>query len=325
MGSQALASWRNRNQALAVEADALFLGVDGGGTQCRARLCDRSGSCLGEGIAGPANIRLGLEESFASVHDAAMQCLRGAGLSRQHLGRIMACLALAGVSEPAHLLAAQAYPHPFRRAVFTNDAHAACVGAHQGRDGGIIVIGTGTIGWAVVAGRHHRVGGWGFPISDEGSGAWLGCEALRRVLWAHDGRIAWTDMLRELFAQFETNPHAIVRWMTAAKPRDFGGLAPLLIEHAARNDPVAGELVRAAAGHIDALADRLAAAGASRLSLVGGLGQKLEPWLAPATKARLVAPAGDALNGALLLARSAADSSATVGQGLFESGLELRR
>jgi glucosamine kinase len=113
--------------------------------------------------------------------------------------------------------------------------------------------------------------------------------------------------------------------MTTAKPRDFGGLTPLVIEHATRNDPVAGELVRGGAAHIDALADRLAAAGASRLSLVGGLGQKFEPWLAPATKARLVSPAGDALSGALRLARIAADSSATVGQGLFESGLELRR
>ena len=51
----------------------LFLGVDGGGTRCRARLADAAGHILGEGTAGPANIRLGIEAAFASVIDAASQ------------------------------------------------------------------------------------------------------------------------------------------------------------------------------------------------------------------------------------------------------------
>ena len=53
----------------------------------------------------------------------------------------------------------------------------------------MIIAGTGSIGWAMVSGRQHRVGGWGLDVSDEGSGAWLGREVLRQVLWAHDGRI----------------------------------------------------------------------------------------------------------------------------------------
>ena len=61
-------------------AGDLFLGVDGGGTQCRARLADRAGRILGEGVAGPANLRLGLEASLAAVLDAARQCLAEAGL-----------------------------------------------------------------------------------------------------------------------------------------------------------------------------------------------------------------------------------------------------
>ena len=43
----------------------LFLGVDGGGTRCRARLTEVDGRMLGEGIAGSANIRLGLNESLS--------------------------------------------------------------------------------------------------------------------------------------------------------------------------------------------------------------------------------------------------------------------
>jgi len=289
-------------------ADVLLLGVDGGGSGCRARLCTISGRTLSEGSAGSANIRLGVEQSFASVHEATVQCMSAAGLSTRDFDRIVACLALAGASEPSQLEAARQHEHPYRSAVFVTDAQAACVGAHGGRDGGIIVIGTGSIGWAELNGRQHRVGGWGWPISDEGSGAWLGCEALRRALWACDGRVTWTPLLRSLLTKFRSDPHAIVDWMTGALPKDFATFAPEIIEHAADADPVAVELLQLAGAHVDALAQALVRLGADRLCLAGGLAGPIEPWLAETTRRHLVAPRGDALAGALQLARDAAES-----------------
>jgi glucosamine kinase len=291
-----------------VNANTLLLGVDGGGTRCRVRLGTAAGDRLGEATGGPANVRFGLEQSFSAVLHATSRCLEQAGLSSRDYPRIVACLALAGASEPNELRAVQKFEHPFGRIFVTNDAHAACVGAHRGRDGGVIVIGTGTVGWAELKGRHIRVGGWGMPVSDEGSGAWLGCEALRRVLWAHDGRIGWTDMLTALFRQFESNPHAIVRWATHAAPRDFATLAPVIVEHSA--DPVAAELMRLAAAHVDRLAARLIDSGVERLALTGGLSSFIAPFLSEATRRVVVAPSGDALDGALQLARLAADAAA---------------
>jgi glucosamine kinase len=287
----------------------LLLGVDGGGTGCRARLCDWSGVVLGQGTAGPANIRLGLNETMRAVLDATEQCLTEAKLTIDSQP-IIACLALAGATEPVELAAIEAYAHPFRRMIVTTDAHAACVGAHRGEDGGVIIVGTGTIAWAILAERHYRVGGWGFPISDEGSGAWLGCEAVRRVLWAYDGRTPWTGLLRCTFEQFKSDPHAIVRWMSSARPREFAGLAPLVVQHALQNDPAGCELMRLAGGHIDVLAERLCAIGVRRSALTGGLSSSMEPWLGPETKRRLVPAAGDALAGAVRLARAEARSAA---------------
>jgi glucosamine kinase len=287
-------------------AGELFLGVDGGGTQCRARLADRAGRVLGEGIAGPANIRLGLEASLAAVLNAARQCLVEAGLSAEAWDRTTACLALAGATEPAELTAARARRLPFRHTLITTDAHAACVGAHRGRDGGVVIAGTGSVGWAILRGRQYRVGGWGLALSDEGSGAWLGREAMRRVLWAHDGRIAWSELLTRLFEEFGRDPHAIVRWAAAAKPADFGRLAPVVVEHSARDDRSAIELMRQAAQQVDSLAMRLVSLGAERVALVGGLAPSLEPRLADETRRHLVPAEGDALAGALQLARAEA-------------------
>src|SRR5262249_58893835 len=112
-----------------MDRDTLLLGVDGGGTRCRARLVAASGERLGEAAAGPANIRFGLEQGFAAVRQAALQCLDEVGLAHADLGRIVACLALAGASEPLHLAAAQDYRHPFRKAIITTDAPAACLRA----------------------------------------------------------------------------------------------------------------------------------------------------------------------------------------------------
>lgn len=295
-----------------MDQNVLYLGVDGGGTRCRARLCAASGEIIGEAVTGPANLRLGLGRSFTAVFEAAVECLDRARMPQQDLSRVVACLALAGASEPGHLAAARTGEHPFRQVVFTTDAHAACVGAHGDRDGGVIIIGTGTVGWANVRGQSYRVGGWGLPVSDEGSGAWLGSEALRRVLWAYDGRLAWTPLLRALFVDFNSEPHAIVTWSASASPRDFGALAPKIVEHAGQGDRVAIELMQLAAGHIDALAARLVIAGSTRLALAGGLAGSLQGWLGPATRAHLVEGAGDALSGALRLARSAAEAPARV-------------
>ena len=293
-----------------MHSDVLLLGVDGGGTKCRARMTDAKGTVLGEGIAGPANIRFGLEASLAEVVSAAERCLEQAG-ERHGRRRIVACLALAGTGDPVGTAAARAASHPFFDVIFTSDARAACVGAHAGQDGGIVIVGTGSIGWASVGGREHRIGGWGFPISDEGSGAWLGFQLLRRVLRAHDGMMRWTALLRATLARFEGNPHHIVRWMGTARPRDYAALAPLIVEHLLQEDPVARELTTRAAAHIDAIAAHLTTWGAPRLALMGGLATHLAPLLNSATQRTLVCPAGDALSGALRLARVRAEHLAT--------------
>ena len=293
------------NRAL-TEAEPLLLGVDGGATKCRARLSAPSGATLAEALSGPANIRFGMKTSFAAVFEAGAQCLRQAGFSRHDLNRVVACLALAGASEPAYRAVAQRHRHPYRNVVVTTDAHAACVGAHAGRDGAIIIVGTGSIGWGEVRGRHVRIGGWGPVISDEGSGAWLGSEAARRVLWAYDGRIPWSEFLSALFERFRSDPHAIVRWSSRAASRDLAKLAPMVVDFAGKGDRVAIELMRMGAGHIDTVAKHLVSAGGTRLALMGGLAEHMEPWLAEETRRHLVPPVGDALDGALRLAAAAA-------------------
>jgi glucosamine kinase len=77
------------------------------------------------------------------------------------------------------------------------------------------------------------------------------------------------------------------------------------MRHADAGDPIARRIVREAAEQIDDLVRRLSECGAPRVALLGGLASSMQPWLAPDVQRRLVPVEGDAVDGALHLARRA--------------------
>jgi glucosamine kinase len=290
------------------EAGSLFIGVDGGGTGCRARIEAADGRVLGTGIAGPAAIRIGIDRALAEVEKVCRAAIEEAGLDVKSLNSVHAAVGLAGVGRKDALEQLLLRPHPFRSVVYVNDATIACIGAHGGRDGGIVIVGTGSVGYAVVGGHEFKVGGYGFPISDEGSGADLGLHAIRMALRAHDERAVGTTLTRDVMLRFHNEPFEAVAWMDHATATDYATFAPLVMRHADAGDPVARRIVRDAAEQIDELVRRLAECGASRVALLGGLASSMEPWLAPDVQRRLVPIEGDAVDGALRLARRTANN-----------------
>jgi glucosamine kinase len=281
----------------------LFLGVDGGGSGCRARIADAKGQTLGSGRSAPAAVRLGVDRALAAVVGAARAACDDAGLPAEMLARMHAVVGLAGIGRKSVLERLKARAHPFRAVVYVNDATIACIGAHDGREGGIVIIGTGSVALALQNGREIRVGGYGFPVSDEGSGADLGLRAIRCSLRSFDGRIVPTNLTRAVMARFSDDPFETVAWADRATATDYAQFAPLVMDHAESGDAVAREIVAHAAGEIDSLARRLAACGVTRIALVGGISRRMEPWLAEDVRRTLVPSEGDAVDGALILAR----------------------
>jgi glucosamine kinase len=93
--------------------------------------------------------------------------------------------------------------------------------------------------------------------------------------------------------------------MDQATATDYATFAPLVMRHADTGDAAARRIVREAAEQIDDLVRRLAEMGALRIALLGGLASSIQPWLAPDVQRRLVPIEGDAVDGALHLARRA--------------------
>jgi glucosamine kinase len=281
-----------------------YLGIDAGGTRTSARLVSPDGAVLGTGEAGPANTRIGLENALGEVELAASAAVEAAGLREDDVSVIRAGLGIAGHNRRGVLEALQAHSFPFASIAFASDAAIACLGANAGGDGGIVIVGTGSIGFARAKGQTIIVGGYGFPISDEGSGADLGLSAIRQSLWARDRRIEHSPMTRAILERFSDSAGEIVSWMDQATATDYAMFAPLVMEHASKGDSVAEPIVQDAARAVDRLIRVLFERGAPHCSLMGGLSEVLYDWLAPGLRKRLRPPLGDSLDGALLLARS---------------------
>ncbi|MDH2380707.1 BadF/BadG/BcrA/BcrD ATPase family protein [Bradyrhizobium sp. CER78] len=284
-----------------------YLGIDGGGTRCRARIEDESGRLLGEASSGPATTRIGVEKAWRSIMEATEAAAAQAGLAREDFARIRAGIGLAGLGRRGAEAALKKIVHPFTSTIFISDGMAACLGAHSGADGAIVVAGTGSVGVGVIGGREIRLAGYGFPVSDEGSGADIGLQVVRLALRAADRRSELTPLLSEVLGAFDHDPYQAVAWSEEAKATDYAGFAPIVIRHANQGDPVGRRIVERAADAIGDLLDLFLARGIDRLALVGGLAAAITPWLTPDLRARLKRPDADAAAGALLVARGRLD------------------
>jgi glucosamine kinase len=283
-----------------------FLGIDAGGTHCRARLVDADGNILGSGRAGPANLTIGIAKAHGSIMAASASAFRAAKLGRSAMRRTHVGMGIAGADDPVRSGKIAARRFAFASVTVRSDAETACIGAHGTGDGGVLILGTGSHG-ILRKGRHlRRVGGWGFLLSDHGSAAVVGHAAMRQALSAHQGVIAASTLTRRIMRKFGNDPLKMLSWAAQATPSQWGQVSPLVFACAEAGDPVASRLVADAVADVARLLDRMIELGAKRIALVGGLADTYASRL-PRRLAPVIVPARrDALAGAIDLARQAA-------------------
>jgi N-acetylglucosamine kinase-like BadF-type ATPase len=216
--------------------------------------------------------------------------------------------------------------------VVASDALTTHLGALAGRPGCVVAAGTGVI----VLGTDHtstwrQADGWGHLLGDDGSGAWIGAAGLRAALRHRDGRDGGSAVLLDkVVSRFGDTSTALgVIYGAPAAAHELAAFAPSVADAAHEGDPVAVEIWRRAgallAESAHAAARALLASGprfraygtaptvpaAPEFSWGGRLFDAgpvlLTPFRAELTRrlpgAQLTAPAGDAVHGALLLAR----------------------
>lgn len=186
-------------------APRFWLGIDGGGTNCRAAIADDAGTVRGEGRAEAANfLRVGLERAVNHIKQAVNEACRQANIELTAI--TAACVGLAGTSHPNHhrqMLTALQQALPIAQIALETDARVALAGATGNKAGVVIIAGTGSIACGINARRRFaRAGGWGPVMGDEGSGSYIGRRALEAVMMAYDYRGQPTQMMEPVLRHF---------------------------------------------------------------------------------------------------------------------------
>lgn len=260
---------------------AVILSIDLGKSACRVAAGDRRAQGPGApGLATPGGVRAAQAAILAAANDfgPVEEVIVGAA------GALAAPDAARALGE-ALLGSLRA-----QRVTVTSDAVIAHAGALDGKQGAVLIVGTGVVALAIDAdGALRTADGWGPWLGDDGGGSWIGAAGLRAALRAHDGRGPSTALLDAACARFGPPQTWPGQFADAA---DLASFAPDVL--AAQDDSVASEIVRTAAESLGATAR---AVGDGPVALLGGLAG------APALRAHIdaMAPVGDALEGTLRL------------------------
>lgn len=287
----------------------LFIGVDGGASKCVVRVEDENGCLLGQTTSGSANIRISVSQTWESIHSALEKILQSLNIKSRDKINFHGGMGLAGCELSEAYQSFLNYTHIFKTLIVSTDSYTACLGAHGGQDGSIIIIGTGVVGFQIENAVMSKVGGWGFPNDDEGGGAWLGLEAVKKTLQWYDGRASASGLTQAVFNQFKQDIDQLVSWSNLATSTTFATLTPLIIQQSQLGDHAAIQLLKEAAFKIDQLGAALVNKQQNKIEplrccLVGGVAPFLIPYLGQALTARLYPCKATPDEGALMLLRN---------------------
>lgn len=233
----------------------LFLGIDGGGTKTRCIVGDEN-SQLGVGSSSSSKVqRVGeacaRDALAASVHEACVQ----AGISPRQIARSCAGITGSARREIAAVIKNLMTSIVSGQVEIVGDVEIAFEDAFAAGPGVILIAGTGSIAYGRnLKGETARAGGWGYAVSDEGSGYWIGAEAVRAALLARD-REEHSGLLDDLMAGLGARDFEdfIVR-LNASPQVDFSPLFPVVLAASDNGDPVASEILTRAGRELAYLA-----------------------------------------------------------------------
>ncbi|SOC37091.1 N-acetylglucosamine kinase [Ureibacillus acetophenoni] len=227
-----------------------ILGIDGGGTKTTAIIADENGNVYSQAITGRSNPNTLSEEQFEQVMGDLLHQLRKN--NEDIFNRIDVCFAgMAGVGESGRdemmktLLLKHLPSNPL--VIVQNDAVNALYSGTLGSPGIVQIAGTGAITIGLNENNKMvRVGGWGYLFDDEGSGFYLGNEALRAVFQQYDGRgmdTTLTNIILNYFAVMNV-PDLIEKIYGKDHPRSV--IAPIsqyVVREAELGDHVASSIL----------------------------------------------------------------------------------
>jgi glucosamine kinase len=217
-----------------------FLGFDAGGTKTTCALGDDHRILIRATGGSIKPLRVSFEQARENMR--ALLAEVAAKLNVDLRGVTASCIGTAGFRLPQtdgwmrDILS----PHAGGKIVICGDEEIALDAVFPGQAGVLTISGTGsnTLG-RTSTGELLNVGGWGPALGDQGSGHWIGHQALRAAFHALD--FCEPTMLLDRVLDFWSAPSIgeVVNIANGTPPPDFSKLAPVVTACAEEGDAVA--------------------------------------------------------------------------------------
>jgi N-acetylglucosamine kinase-like BadF-type ATPase len=238
-----------------------FMGIDGGGSSLRVVVTDGEMNVLGRAEGESANpSAIGRDVAARRIRLTATAALASAGTAADDVRA--AGIGVAGAADAhsaAWLREVLTAVLPVTQIVPSSDFEIALVGARGERLGVLILAGTGSVAYGVNRlGDSAQAGGWGYLLGDEGSGFWVGMQALKLLIEGADAGLEphAETLAGRIGAELElTQPRDLIAWTYRAPPpvREVARLAEIVLSAASSGDPDAVQIVDRAAAALDNL------------------------------------------------------------------------
>ncbi len=223
---------------------AYYIGIDGGGTRTSAVLGDER-EVMAQAAGSGSNItRVGEERAREVLQGVIRDVCATANVKPAQIQRMVAGLAGAPREKARRALLRILSEVVPGEIYLTDDIEISHEAIFGGAPGIIVESGTGSFAY----GRNERnettrAGGWGFAVSDEGSGHWIGREAVALALHLHDRGEQSALMDAVLRAWNLKSIDDLVSTANAVPLPDFAALFPAVTSVAEGGDRAAGALL----------------------------------------------------------------------------------
>jgi N-acetylglucosamine kinase-like BadF-type ATPase len=240
------------------------IGVDGGGTKTEFVLLDSSGNVIGRTKGESTNYQvMGGKRLKEELLRGFTTLMTSANVAPNKIDQLFLGLAGAGrESDRKEIVELFGDTEVAKKITVDSDAMVALAGAFGVGPGIIIISGTGAICFGKNnEGKIVRSGGWGYLLGDEGSGYFIGREAIIASLKDLDGRGEKTKLRKRLEEHFNLSsidqiiPHIYQNRIDRVAIAD---LAPIVFEQAKHDDTIAEEIVRRTGKELGILAKAVA-------------------------------------------------------------------
>jgi len=276
------------------------LGIDAGGTKTVCLLADERGAIVSDARGPGANLHAAGELAVEKVlHEVMEEAIGDRTIDGRPIVPDAICLGVAGVDRADEAQVVRAIMRRIgykSRILVVNDALIALVAGARDESGVLINAGTGSIVYGRnAAGEAARAGGWGHMIGDEGSGYWIGREALAAVMRGADGRGPETALAAEILGHFGVDDVSRLPRIVYDRemPRmSVAALGPIVQAVASDGDAVATRILERAAEELvlaaRSVTTRLQMRGDAFTFFLSGGVFRVVPWLADELTRRLV-------------------------------------